>query len=248
MGRVTGRSFAKGLAVLHGSGSDDKQGVLDQYCSQIAVSSEILELPKQVFFHKAETSEEASKSSDPIDEKMETVDSIIIFLQENMVNSNFTAVMMNTGPIDRRLQRGLQQNYGTGDYLEASQHIESIIQDLVKLYMGWIRYGSLAIFNCYTTLESFKAMLGNKDAMPFDLIYFVFARINIWSPEGTVTQEGAALLSTIDDHGEFSVHNLVSVFWIFDIVLPSSNRPMYLPMPAYEDNFCLSSKNQLIEP
>ncbi|KAG0369353.1 hypothetical protein BGZ54_010184 [Gamsiella multidivaricata] len=68
-------------------------------------------------------------------------------MAEDVINSNFATVTMNFRTTDWLLPRGLQQNYGAGDYLEESQRIEPTTQELVKLNKDFIRCGSLATFN-----------------------------------------------------------------------------------------------------
>ncbi|KAG0241729.1 hypothetical protein BG011_003456, partial [Mortierella polycephala] len=72
-------------------------------------------------------------------------------------------------------------------------------------------------------------------------------RVATWSPEWAATQDGSALLETIDDRGVSPNHDPVSLFWILNTTLPAAKRLAYLPMPGFKDNFCVVSEKQLME-
>lgn len=68
-----------------------------------------------------------------------------------------------------------------------------------------------------------------------------------WSPQWAATQDGSALLETINDRGVSPNHDPVSLFWILNTILPVAKRLAYLPMPGFKDNFCVVSEKHLME-
>lgn len=99
-----------------------------------------------------------------------------------------------------------------------------------------------------TFLEQTGQVLGDMARCHFRaFIPELQKRIAVWNPEWAMTPEGHGFLSTIDSKGKSSVHDVVSLFWILNTRLPVSKRLVYVPMPAFKDNYCLISERQLLD-
>ncbi|KAF9972219.1 hypothetical protein BGZ65_009937, partial [Modicella reniformis] len=71
-------TFSSYFRSLHRCDAEDKHGVLDQYCAQMAVSSSRYEMTKQIFIDKSETM--AGKGCRPDPTMRELVNSVSIYI------------------------------------------------------------------------------------------------------------------------------------------------------------------------